>query len=152
MRNCSLGVYFRCPLISEEILSKEEWRMKIKEFLFDQLEEERGLTACLIIHSCNYNRTKVSDCVNILCRYLDNIIANSTEQKFHKIRCENATFKDKVVPILGSAELLFAAGFRPDKIDNNGVEEDFWVFSEENVDGIQSLEVNNPINLNMESN
>lgn len=53
------GVYFRCTLISEEILPKEEWRIKIKEFLFDQLEEERGLTACLIIQSCNYNRTKV---------------------------------------------------------------------------------------------
>lgn len=53
------GVYFRCPLISDEILSKEEWKIKIKNFLFEQLEEERGLTACLIIHSCNYNRTKV---------------------------------------------------------------------------------------------
>lgn len=84
---------------------------------------------------------QVSDCVNILCRYLDNIISNPTEQKFHKIRCENATFKDKVVPILGSSELLYAAGFRPQKLDNNGTEEDFWVFSEENVEGIQSLEV-----------
>lgn len=53
------AVYFRCSLISEEILPKEEWRIKIKEFLFEQLEEERGLTACLIIQSCNYNRTKV---------------------------------------------------------------------------------------------
>lgn len=53
------GVYFRCPLISEEVLAKEEWKVKIKEFLYEQLEEERGLTACLIIHSCNYNKTKV---------------------------------------------------------------------------------------------
>lgn len=46
-------------MVGEDVLSKEEWRAKIKQFLFDQLEEERGLTACLMIHSCNYNRQKV---------------------------------------------------------------------------------------------
>jgi hypothetical protein len=45
-----------------DILTKEEWTRKIKEFLYDQLEEERGLTACLIIHTCNKNREKVSFC------------------------------------------------------------------------------------------
>lgn len=55
-----IGVYFRCAMISEEVLPKEEWRVKIKNFLLEQLEEERGLTACLMIHSCNYNRSKVS--------------------------------------------------------------------------------------------
>lgn len=53
------GVYFRCPMISDEVLSKDEWKAKIKQFLYEQLEEERGLTACLMIHSCNYSRTKV---------------------------------------------------------------------------------------------
>lgn len=42
------------------MLSKEEWKVKIKEFLYEQLADERGLTACLIIHSCNKNRDKVS--------------------------------------------------------------------------------------------
>lgn len=84
---------------------------------------------------------QVNECVNVLCRYLDNIIANPTEQKFHKIRSENATFKEKVVPILGAIELLFAAGFRQQTLQNNGVEEEFWVWNEENVDGIQTLEV-----------
>lgn len=135
------GVYFRCPIISDEVLTKEEWKNKIKEFLFEQLEEERGLTACLIIHSCNYNRTKVSDCVSILCKYLENIISNPNEPKFKKIRCLNATFKEKVLPILGATELLFAAGFRLEMVDNNGIQEEFWVFNEHNVDGIQTLEV-----------
>lgn len=53
------GVYYRCSMINDEVLTKEEWKAKIKQFLYDQLEEERGLTACLMIHSCNYNRTKV---------------------------------------------------------------------------------------------
>lgn len=56
-----LGVYFRCPLISDEVLTKEEWKLKIREFLFSTLEEEKGMTSCLIIYSCNYNRSKVSN-------------------------------------------------------------------------------------------
>lgn len=61
LQNTLLGVYFRCPIISEEVLPKQEWRSRIKAFLLEQLEEERGLTACLMIHSCNYSRTRVSD-------------------------------------------------------------------------------------------
>ncbi|KAI4468485.1 ubx-related [Holotrichia oblita] len=134
------GVYFRCPMISEEVLPKEEWRGKIKTFLLEQLEEERGLTACLMIHSCNYSRSKVTECMDVLCRYLDNIIANPTEVKFHKIRCQNALFKDKVEPIFGAVELLYAAGFRQQEIDHNGTLEQFWVFDVANVEGTQTLE------------
>ncbi|XP_022912967.1 UBX domain-containing protein 6 [Onthophagus taurus] len=135
------GVYFRCPIINEEVLPKEEWRIKIKSFLFDQLEEERGLTACLIIHSCNYNRSKVNDCVGILCKYLENIIQNPTETKFQKIRCSNATYREKVEPILGATEFLYAAGFRLTELDNNGSTETYWVFSLANIgDDISSLE------------
>jgi UBX domain-containing protein 6 len=137
------GVYFRCPLITDEVLTKEEWKVKIKEFLFEQLEEERGLTACLIIQSCNYNRIKVKECVDILCRYLDNIIANPQETKFHKIRCSNATFRDKVLPILGATDLLLAAGFQQEVLDHNGTNEEFWVFKEQNIEGFQALEVIN---------
>ncbi|CAG9766427.1 unnamed protein product [Ceutorhynchus assimilis] len=134
------GVYFKCPLISDEILSKDEWKVKIKEFLFAALEEERGITACLILYSCNYNRSKVQECANILCRYIDNILGNPTETKFHKIRCSNQTFSEKVLPLLGAIEFLSAAGFRQQKLEHNGVEEDFWVWSEENVEGIETLE------------
>ncbi|KAH9645440.1 hypothetical protein HF086_006466 [Spodoptera exigua] len=53
------GVYFKCPLISNDILPRDEWKKNIKTFLYEQLEEERGLTACLIIQSCNNNREKL---------------------------------------------------------------------------------------------
>ncbi|XP_060536532.1 UBX domain-containing protein 6 isoform X4 [Cylas formicarius] len=134
------GVYFKCPLVSDEVLPKEEWKVKIKEFLFEALEEERGITACLIIHSCNYSRTKVNDCVNILIRYIDNIIGNPTETKFHKIRCSNKTFTEKVLPILGATEFLYAAGFRQAKLEHDGVEEEFWLWSLENIEGMENLE------------
>lgn len=80
-RYAASGVYFRCPLLGlyihiryvsvflfpikrvmlagAEILTKIEWRNKIKEYLYEQMESERGLTACLIIRNCNTNEDKV---------------------------------------------------------------------------------------------
>ncbi|KAF5277290.1 hypothetical protein FQA39_LY18502 [Lamprigera yunnana] len=134
------GVYYRCPIVSDESLSKQEWKVRVKQFLFEQLEEEHGLTSCIMIHSCNYNKTKVHDCVEVLCKYLENIITNPDEKKYHKIRCSNAAFNDKVLPIFGSTEFLFAAGFRQKCLEHNGVMEDFWVFEKENVEDTQTLE------------
>ena len=55
------GVFFECPLLGPDVLTKEEWNHKIREFLYNELEEEKGLIACLIIHTLNYNREKVID-------------------------------------------------------------------------------------------
>ena len=40
---------FRCDLVGPEVLPKKEMKERIREFLYSQLEEEKGLTACLII-------------------------------------------------------------------------------------------------------
>lgn len=84
---------------------------------------------------------QVTECVDILCKYLDNIIANPTETKFHKIRSSNATFSEKVLPVFGAADFLIAAGFEEKILENNGVEDDYWVFDASNADGISTLEV-----------
>lgn len=134
------GVYFKCPLISNDILPRDEWKKNIKLFLYEQLEEERGLTACLIIQSCNNNREKVDVCVETLCKYLENIITNPEEEKFQKIRMSNRAFTERVQPIEGSMELLLAAGFVQQRVMNaEGVEEDYLVFQKENVPTIESL-------------
>lgn len=81
------------------------------------------------------------DCVNILCRYLDNLIANPEEPKFHKIRCSNAAYNEKVIPILGAIDFLHAAGFREQKLDHNGTEENFLVWSRDNIENLEYLQV-----------
>ncbi|XP_041972454.1 UBX domain-containing protein 6 [Aricia agestis] len=134
------GVFFRCPLISNDILSRDEWKKNIKTFLYEQLEEERGLTACLIIQSCNHNREKIDSCVETLCKYLENIITYPEEEKYKKIRMSNRVFTERVQPIEGSMELLQAAGFEQKKLPNaDGVEEDFLVFNIDNVPSVESL-------------
>lgn len=87
-------VYFRCPYLSDEILLRDEWKRKIKEFLFEQLNgEEAGLTACLIIQSCNTGKEKIESCVETLGKYLDNIINNPDIEKYWKIRMSNRIFQ-----------------------------------------------------------
>ncbi|XP_014359020.2 UBX domain-containing protein 6 [Papilio machaon] len=134
------GVFFKCPLISNEILTREEWKRNIKSFLYEQLEEERGLTACLIIQSCNNNREKIDTCVETLCKYLENIITYPEQEKYQKIRMSNRAFCERVQPIEGALELLLAAGFREEILLNpEGVEEQYMVFKKENVPSIESL-------------
>ncbi|KPJ14648.1 UBX domain-containing protein 6 [Papilio machaon] len=134
------GVFFKCPLISNEILPREEWKRNIKSFLYEQLEEERGLTACLIIQSCNNNREKIDTCVETLCKYLENIITYPEQEKYQKIRMSNRAFCERVQPIEGALELLLAAGFREETLLNpEGVEEQYMVFKKENVPSVESL-------------
>lgn len=87
-------VFFRCPYLSDEILLRDEWKKKIREFLYEQLMgEEAGLTACLIIQSCNSGKEKIESCVETLGKYLDNIINNPDVEKYWKIRMCNRIFQ-----------------------------------------------------------
>ena len=53
------AVLYKCPLIGEEAKPKEEMRQLIRKFLYSQLEEEPGLTSCLILHTLNKDPEKV---------------------------------------------------------------------------------------------
>nr|AEQ55313.1 UBX domain-containing protein [Locusta migratoria manilensis] len=134
------GVYFRCPFISDEILPKEEWNVKIKEFLYSQLEEERGLTSCLIIHSCNKNREKVAQCVETLCKYLENEFQNPKEDKYKKIRMSNRIFQERVSPIEWKSRISFwQLDFKLERKNFKCSEEDYLVFSEQNIESLEYL-------------
>lgn len=122
------GVYFKCPLIGPEILSKEEWKNKIKDFLYEQLETEKGFTSCLMIHTLNKNREKVEQCIDTLCTYLQNIISHPDDDKYKKIRVMNKVFQERVSKIIGASEFLESAGFVKELIALQSEEEEFYVF------------------------
>ncbi|XP_065200657.1 UBX domain-containing protein 6 [Planococcus citri] len=134
------GVYFRCPLISEEILSKTEWKTKIKTYLYEQLETEKGLIACVIIRNCNKNPDKIAMCVDTLNKYLRNIVSNPVEEKFRKIRLSNKVFQDKVAGMEGAMEFLEAAGFVKESLTVNDELEEFLVMPAEKSADIDMLE------------
>uniref|UniRef100_A0A1B0FQG8 UBX domain-containing protein n=2 Tax=Glossina morsitans morsitans TaxID=37546 RepID=A0A1B0FQG8_GLOMM len=128
------GVFFRCPMISDEILPKKEWKVKIKEFLYQQLESERALTSCLIIQNCN-TKEKAEECVKTLIKYLENIINHPEEEKYLKIRMSNRIFSEKVRYIEGALDFLIAAGFHEIEMDN----ESFLIWSKDNIEEGQDL-------------
>ncbi|KAG4067661.1 hypothetical protein HA402_005433 [Bradysia odoriphaga] len=128
------GVYFRCPMISDEILPSKEWRVKIKEFLYDQLEDEKALTACLIIHNCN-TKDKAEQCIETLTKYLENIINHPDEEKYRKIRMSNRIFAEKIKPVEGGCEFLLGAGFQEQEIDG----EIFLIYSSEDSSNLAEL-------------
>ncbi|BET00799.1 UBX domain-containing protein [Nesidiocoris tenuis] len=134
------GVYFKCPMISPEVLPKDEWKEQIRNFLYEQVEMEKGLTSCLMIHTLNKNRDEVSQCVDTLCTYLNNIVQHPDEEKYRKIRLSNKVFQDKVAKIEGSMQFLEAAGFEKKRLPFKEEEDDFLVFAEDNLD-VEHLEL-----------
>ncbi|XP_053685420.1 UBX domain-containing protein 6 [Sabethes cyaneus] len=129
------GVYFRCPLISDEVLPRKEWKGKIKEFLYEQLENEKGLSACLIIYNCNI-KEKVDVCVETLIKCLENILHHPNEEKYKKIRMSNRMFCDKIKVCEGALDFLHAAGFAEIPIDD----EPHLIWSEEYLEPGNTLE------------
>lgn len=122
-------------MINDEILPRNEWKAKIKEFLYEQLESERALTACLIILNCNV-KDKSSACIETLTKYLENIIQHPDDDKYRKIRQSNRVFSEKVRPCEGAVDFLLAAGFAEQEIDG----EPFYIYSaESNPNGIDAL-------------
>lgn len=148
------GVFFRCPLIGEDILPKKEWKAKIKEFLYQQLEAERALTACLIIFNCN-TKEKAEDCANTLSKYIENLINHPDEEKYCKIRMTNRIFCDKVRYVEGALDFLQGAGFREQEIDN----EPFLLWSKDHLEPdvelpvlLDALQNAEPIQLELDRN
>ncbi|XP_061401310.1 UBX domain-containing protein 6 [Musca vetustissima] len=125
------SIFYRCPLVSDEILPRKEWRGKIKEFLYQQLEnsDEKALTSCLIIQNCN-SKEKAEECVQTLCKYLENIINHPNEEKYCSIRMSNRIFSDKVRYVEGALDFLNACGFREIMLDN----ELFLIWSKDNIE------------------
>lgn len=54
------AIMYKCPLIGDQVLPKEEMRQAIRSFLYSQVAEEPGLTSCLIIYTLNKDSEKVS--------------------------------------------------------------------------------------------
>nr|XP_053646997.1 UBX domain-containing protein 6-like [Cherax quadricarinatus] len=134
------GVFFNCPLLGPELATYDEIKRQIREFLYAQVEEDKGISSCLIIHTCNKNKEKVSVCVETLCKYIENIVSNPTEDKFLKIRMSNKAYQERILPIEGTKEFLEAAGFVECELPFNDATDKFWVFPKEKLSDLTPLE------------
>ena len=138
-----LSFHYSSCFLGPEVLPKKEIDKLIKEFLYQQLnDEEAGLTACLVIHTVNKPLEKVQKCVETLFRYLDNVVQNPEEEKYQKIRTQNKIYQERVAPIEGVQQFLEAACFQLKKMPNPQEElEDFWVYTPNRPDHLENLSV-----------
>lgn len=108
------GVFFTCELLSEDIvLPRDAMAEQVEYFLREQLSEDPVVASSVMIHSLNPMRDRRQDAVDILSKYLDNLIVNAGEPKYRRIRTSNKVFSEKVAPIKGCVEFLEAVGFEP---------------------------------------
>jgi len=133
------GVFFTCPLIGSEVLPKAEIEAKIREYLYLQLTEEPGLAAPWIIQTCNRDKEKVKVAVETLSKCLSNVIENSSEEKYRKIRVSSKAFQEKIKPIEGAVEFLLAAGFQSKMLPVDGGMDEYYVLPEEKVQNLAEL-------------
>lgn len=104
------------------------------------MKDDPILQSILLIQNCNHNRSKVEECIKLLVTYAENIIRNRDEEKYRKVRLANKTFMEKVLPIKGAIEFLEAIGFVKQKLMHQDQEEDFFVFPEDCLDNLASVQ------------
>lgn len=133
-------VMFSCPLLGSDIGTYDTIKAGIREMLYAQLGEDKGVAACLIIHTCNKGLEKVKVCVETLCKYVENIVQQPSEEKFRRIRMSNRAYQERVKCLEGTQQFLEAAGFGQEKLPFGEGEEEFWVFPPDgDVERLRSL-------------
>lgn len=70
---------------------------------------------------------QVGVCIETLCKYIDNIVSNPSDEKFRKIRQSNKAYQERIHPIEGAQEFLSAAGFVDEELPFNDTTARFWV-------------------------
>lgn len=112
------GVYFTCELVGSDVcMEKNDLLNLIEERLRGCLAEEPLLSSTLMIATLNPTIRRAAG-MEVLCKYLDNLLNNITEPKYRSIRIGNKIFTDKVSCLKGGLEFLNAAGFEKTVVDN----------------------------------
>lgn len=133
-------ILFCCPLVGPEVLPREQMEARIEEFLLSQLPEEPEMTAALMIHTLNKNPEAMKQCIEMLGKYLDNIIEHPGEEKYQRIRAGNKVLTEKVLALRGAHEFLQAVGFEQKTIAGaDGTSDDFLVLNAERASDLERL-------------
>lgn len=117
------NILFGCPIISNELLTKNQWKPKIKSYLSEKFKDEPISLACAVVLSCN-DKEIAEPCIAVLQKYVMNLISNENEEKFKKIKMHNRIFCERVKEVEGAIQFLLAIGFKEWTIDD----EPFLVF------------------------
>ncbi|XP_051978338.1 UBX domain-containing protein 6-like [Xyrauchen texanus] len=136
------GVYFICPLTGKT-LTKSERESHIKEAILMRFSEDAMEASIMMVHTFNKEREKVKAAMDIICKYIDNICKNPTEEKYRKLKVSNKVFQEKVSGIDGTREYLQALGFESTMLPVDGEErtEEYLVLPQQESEALEVLKV-----------
>lgn len=133
-------VLFHCSLIGPDLLPRDKMEARIEEFLLSQLAEEPEMTSALMIQTLNKNSEQVKHCIEMLGRYIDNVVDHPGEEKYQRIRLGNKVLSEKVLSLRGANEFLQAIGFEKNKIEGpDGTSDEFLVLSGDKANDMERL-------------
>lgn len=147
MVNC---IKFKSSILGpNESHPKEETENLIEQTLLTQLDDEPILVSVTLLFTANYkNQEKLNKCVEILNKFVNNILNSPKEEKYRKIRVENAIFKEKVYAVKYADLVLKNSGFKATSLKKSesnaeGVvvesTEDYFVYEGDNMEKLESL-------------
>jgi len=128
------NIRFKSSLLgANDSYCKDELEDLIEQTLLSQLEDEPILVAVTLLFTANYkNQDKLNKCVEILNKFIDNILNSPGEEKYRKIRLENAIFKEKVYSCKYADMVLKKGGFKATTIKKEESNQDGSVITEVN--------------------
>ncbi|XP_078482173.1 UBX domain-containing protein 6-like [Ciona intestinalis] len=127
-------VAFISPFTNEVVL-KPDLQNHLRENFILNLGLNGVTVAVQMMKTLNTSQDKVQAAIDIIIRYIDNIIAHPGEEKYQKIRKNNKVFTEKVASVEGAEEFLEAAGFQR-RIGEN--DEIYFVLNNTEVDSLKS--------------
>lgn len=101
------------------------------------------------MYTANYKtQEKLTKCIEILNKFINNILNSPNEEKYRKIRVENAIFKERVYGVKYADLVLKKSGFKATSLkksetDAEGVvvesEEDYFIYEGDNLEKLENL-------------
>ena len=144
-------IYFKVSgLFKEnERYNKDEIENRIEMALLNRLDENEGdnadetiLVVVTLFLTANYkNEEQLKKCVELLNKFIENILKAPGEEKYRKIRIENPTIKEKVMSCKFVDMVLTKSGFlkRTQLNTDTDVQDDYFVYESDNFEKLESL-------------
>uniref|UniRef100_H2XTR2 UBX domain-containing protein 6-like n=1 Tax=Ciona intestinalis TaxID=7719 RepID=H2XTR2_CIOIN len=125
---------------TNEVVTKPNLQNHLRENFILNLGQNGVTVAVQMMKTLNTSQDKVQAAVDIIIRYIDNIIAHPGEEKYQKIRKNNKVFTEKVASVEGAEEFLEAAGFQKRMGENvySFSDEIYFILNDTEVDSLKS--------------
>jgi UBX domain-containing protein 6 len=133
-------------LKKNERYEKNEIEHHIEMALLDRLDEGDEDAQILVVVSLfltanNKNQEKLKKCIELLNKFIENILKSPSEEKFRKIRIENPTIKEKVMSCKFVDTILTKSGFikRSELNKDTNLQEDYFVYESDELHKLERL-------------